>query len=301
MKNQSSYYETNRYRCLVYQEKQTDDLYLTLCGYEKCMPGYEFQTGQRTGYHLHVILGGKGVLCVDGVEFPLHHGQMFVTKPGEDTWYRADEQEPWSYCWMTYDGRLAQHYTESAGFYDHVNAANCNVDQRQFFLLVQRLLDHPELTLSNELLRLGLLLEFLSLAIESAQKQLPPSLREREISADVYVDYAVTYILSNSANVKISDVARYIGINRSYLTSIFKKKMGVSPQEYLMQCKLDRACQMLRGTDASVQDISHRVGYENPLTFSKVFKLRYGMSPTAYREEMKPLEQYDESKENQST
>ena len=63
MKTQTGYFETNRYRCLVYQEKQTDDLYLTLCGYEKCAPGYEFHTGQRTGYHLHVILGGKGVLC----------------------------------------------------------------------------------------------------------------------------------------------------------------------------------------------------------------------------------------------
>ena len=38
MKNQTGYFETKRYRCLVYQEKQTDDLYLTICGYEKCAP-----------------------------------------------------------------------------------------------------------------------------------------------------------------------------------------------------------------------------------------------------------------------
>lgn len=300
MKTQTGYFETNRYRCLVYQEKQTDDLYLTLCGYEKCAPGYEFHTGQRTGYHLHVILGGKGVLCVNGAEQPVRHGQMFVTKPGEETWYRADEKEPWTYCWMTYDDNHAAHYTESAGFFDGVNVVDCNMDQRQFFLLVQRLLDHPELTLANDLLRLGLLLEFLSLAVESAQKQLPPSLRERELSADVYVDYAVTFILSNSANVKISDVARYIGINRSYLTSIFKKKMGVSPQEYLMQCKLDRACQLLRDSDASIQDISRRVGYDNPLTFSKIFRTRFGRSPTAYREEQKSPNHHDDPKENQT-
>ena len=150
MKTQTGYFETNRYRCLVYQEKQTDDLYLTLCGYEKCAPGYEFHTGQRTGYHLHVILGGKGVLCVNGAEQPVRHGQMFVTKPGEETWYRADEKEPWTYCWMTYDGNHAAHYTESAGFFDGVNVVDCNMDQRQFFLLVQRLLDHPELTLAND-------------------------------------------------------------------------------------------------------------------------------------------------------
>ena len=299
MKNQTGYFETKRYRCLVYQEKQTDDLYLTICGYEKCAPGYQFNTERRAGYHLHVILGGKGVLYVNGVERPVRHGQMFITKPGEDAWYRADENEPWTYCWMAYEGNLAARYTESAGMPDGVNIVDCNVDQRQFFLLVQRVLDHPELTLSNDLLRLGLLLEYLSLAVESAQKQLPASLRERELSADIYVDYAVTYILSNSSNVKISDVARYIGINRSYLTNIFKKKMVVSPQEYLMQCKLDRACQLLRDTDASIQDISRRVGYDNPLTFSKIFRSRFGMSPTAYRENPDIREQHDEPKENQ--
>lgn len=299
MKNKTGYFETKRYRCLVYQEKQTNDLYLTICGYEKCAPGYQFHTEGRSGYHLHVILGGKGVLCVNGEERPVRHGQIFITKPGEDTWYRADDKEPWTYCWMAYEGNLAAQYTESAGLPDGVNITDCNVDQRQFFLLVQRVLDHPELTLSNDLLRLGLLLEFLSLAVESAQKQIPPSLRERELSADVYVDYAVTYILSNSSNVKISDVARYIGINRSYLTNIFKKKMGVSPQEYLMQCRLDRACQLLRDTDASIQDISRRVGYDNPLTFSKIFHSRFGMSPTAYREDPKNREDYVEPKENQ--
>ena len=299
MKNQTGYFETKRYRCLVYREKQTDDLFLTICGYEKCAPGYQFNTEQRPGYHLHVVLSGKGVLCVNGEEHPVRHGQMFVTKPGENTWYRADEKEPWTYCWMTYEGNLAARYTESSGFHDGANILDCNVDQRQFFLLVQRVLDHPELTLSNDLLRLGLLLEYLSLAVESAQKQLPPSLRERELSADVYVDYAVTYILSNSANVKISDVARYIGINRSYLTNIFKKKMGVPPQEYLMQCKLERACQLLRETDASIQDISRRVGYDNPLTLSKIFRSRYGVSPTAYREDPKNRDYHDESKEKQ--
>ena len=59
--------------------------------------------------------------------------------------------------------------------------------------------------------------------------------------------------------------------------------MGVSPQEYLMQCKLEQARKLLLETDAPVQDIARRVGYDNPLTFSKIFKGSFGVSPKTYR------------------
>ena len=93
----------------------------------------------------------------------------------------------------------------------------------------------------------------------------------------------MTYIQSNFSNIKISDVARNIGINRSYLTKIFKQKTGISPQEYLMERKLSYACKLLMETDAQIQDIARRIGYDNLLTFSKIFKGRYGVSPKNYR------------------
>ncbi|MBQ9329352.1 MAG: AraC family ligand binding domain-containing protein, partial [Solobacterium sp.] len=236
----TNYYETSEYRCLVHQEKQTNDLFLLLCGAQRCIPGYEFHTNGRSGYHLHVILDGRGILCVNGKESVLKKGQLFITKPEEDTWYRADEHEPWSYCWMTFDGDLAERYCHQAGFEDQVNALPCNVNLSEFYLLVKKILDRPEMAVSNELLRLGVLLEFLALAIESNDKATSGTQKTRELSADAYVEYAVTYILGNYATAKISDLARYIGINRSYLTHLFKEKKGVSPQEYLMQCRIER-------------------------------------------------------------
>ena len=284
MEFETKLYETSRYRCLEYPQKQSEDLYLTLCGIEHCLPGYEFHTAGRPGFHLHVILSGKGELSVNGRLIPLHFGQMFITKPGEETWYRADTEDPWSYCWMTYDGNQALRYTESAGFVKGVNWLNCHVDEAQFYRLVKRILDQPELTLANDLLRFGLLLEFLSLAMESDYQNASTPRREIEYSADVYVEYAINYLQANYATAKINDVAAYIGIHRSYLTGIFKKKMGISPQEYLMQCRMKNACSLLLETDFSIQDISQRVGYDNSLTFSKVFKSYYGISPKHFRE-----------------
>ena len=285
MKTASTLYETNLYRCLEYFEKQTDDIDLILCGVEKCLSGYEFHTAGRTGYHLHVILSGKGVLCVNGVLYELHHGQMFVTKPGEDTWYRADTDDPWTYCWMAFDGNKASEYMDLTGLPDGTNWRNCGVAQNRFYTLVKDILDHPEMKPSNDLRHLARLLEFLSLAVSTHEKKAGVIRHEADYNADVYVDKAESYIRFNFANVKISDVAKNIGINRSYLTKIFKVKKGISPQEYLMQTRLNYACVLLTDSDAKIQDIARRVGYDNLLTFSKIFKSKFGVSPRKYSEQ----------------
>ena len=285
MNNESKLYETTKYRCLVYDQKQTEDIFLTMCGVEHCLPNYEFHARSRPGYHLHVILSGKGTLCVRGEAQSLHFGQMFITKPGEDTWYRADNEDPWVYCWMTFDGHNAPVYAEHAGFRDGINSLECNIDQERFFTLVSRLLDLPELTYANDLIRLGLLLEYLGLAIESSYKGERVVPREYKYSTDAYVEYASNYIRTNYATARIGDVARYVGVHRSYLTNIFKKKLGVSPQEYLMQVRMKRARLLLLETGLPIQEVSHAVGYDNALTFSKVFKNFYGCSPKQYRQQ----------------
>ena len=158
------------------------------------------------------------------------------------------------------------------------------MDPEKFASLAIRILDLAELTYASDLMRLGMLLEFIGLAIDSHYKEKHPGGRNNEYSKEAYADYAANYIRANFATVKISDVACYVGLHRSYLTNIFKKRLGVSPQEYLMQTRIQRARLLLLETDLPVQEVSQSVGYENPLTFSKIFKNYYGESPKLYRQ-----------------
>ena len=247
------------------------------------MPDYCFYTEGRPGYHLHIILEGKGTLCVNGVEQKLHFGQMFVTKPGEDSWYRADSEDPWTYCWMAFDGIIAKESIEKAGFFENVNVLECNIDQQRFYSLVQRLLNNAELKTSAVYYNTGRLLEFIGLAVESYIESEKKIHKSRDYQADSYVEYAVNFIRNNYATATISAVAKNVGIHRSYLTTIFKKKTGVSPQEFLLQCRLRRACKLLAETGNPIQEIARNIGYDNPLTFSKIFKSYYGISPREYR------------------
>ncbi len=295
MSEESKYYETPKVRCLVYQRRFTDDLYLMLCGVEHCPPEYYYHTEDRPGYHLHVVLEGKGILSVNKVEKELHFGQMFVTKPGEDTWYRADSENPWVYCWMTFDGNLALECLEKSGFTKGVNVLDCHIDPQRFYSIVAQVLEVPEVSPANVVQRTGLLFAYITSAIESYYKGNQNIKRTHDYPSEQYIKYAADFIRANYATARVSDVARYIGIHRSYLTNIFKAKMGISPQEYLMKCKLNRASRLLMETDNPIQEISRQVGYDNPLTFSKTFKNFYGVSPRAYREQRRSQEEEKET------
>ncbi len=276
-------YVTPKVRCLVYQQRITDEIYLKLCGVEHCLPDYYFDTNGRDGFHFHVILKGKGTLSVNGKEQQLRFGQMFMTKPGENTWYKADSTDPWVYCWMTFDGKLSEKCAEDAGFVSGVNALDCHVDPQKFFAIVTKVLDQTDLKTANVYSRTGLLLEYISVAVDSYSHQ-EKMKGKKDVSSSVdYVQFAADFIYQNYATAKINDVARYVGLHRSYLTNLFKKRMGISPQEYLMQCKIHRACKILKETDNPIQEIARQVGYDNPLTFSKTFKNFYGISPKQYR------------------
>ena len=184
---------------------------------------------------------------------------------------------------MAFDGNIAKESIEKAGFTKNVNSLECNVDQQRFFDLVQSLLNNAELKSSAVYYHTGRLLEFIGLAIESYIESGKKEHKSRDYQTDSYVEYAVNFFRVNYATATVSAVAKNIGIHRSYLTTIFKKKTGVSPQEYLLQCRMRRACILLSSTNNPIQAIAHNVGYDNPFTFSKIFKSYYGISPREYR------------------
>ena len=283
MSGDVNYYENPNYRLIEYLQDKDRDLYLIMCGIEQCLPGKEAGPDTRRGYHLHAVIAGKGRLRIAGKEYAIHAGQMFLTVPGEVMWYQADREQPWYYCWTTYGGSRAGEYLASAGFTEGVYVQDCKIDVHRFLAVSQEMLSKPQLNYSSELFRAGLAFQFLSLAVESYEGENRQAGYYSQLSVDDCIDYAIKYIHNNYANVRIQEVARYVNLNRTYFTELFRKRMMQSPQEYLMKVRMERGCELLRTTELPIQMIAASIGYENPLTFSKMFKMRYGISPSLYR------------------
>ena len=281
------------FRWLGSEIKANEELCLTVCGIERCTPDKFFGPSVREDYHVHFILHGKGTLEIGGKSYKLQRGQIFVIPPDVETYYYSDPEDPWHYTWVSFGGTRAGYFLEKAGITEENPVRDTYIEPERFLELTEKILNHHELTVANELLRTSLLYEIIALLVDSENQQKSKEGADEvyDYSPDVYVNTAIEYIREHYPRTKVSEIASYIGISRYYLTHIFKEKLHVSPQEFLLNYRMEQANRLLRTTGLSVQEVSEKVGYENPLTFSKTFKNKFGLSPKKYREKMKREEQ----------
>ena len=101
-----------------------------------------------------------------------------------------------------------------------------------------------------------------------------------------YVDNALAYIEQNyQGDITVEDIARNAGLNRSYFGKVFRDAMGVSPQQFLIGFRIEKACELLKLSNLSVGEVGRAVGYPNQLHFSRAFKNARGLSPRAWRQQ----------------
>lgn len=280
-----------RYRVLEDLQKDSVDLCLTYCGLEYCNPSHRFGPNMREAHVIHVIREGKGTLEINKKKYELGAGDVFYIPPKVEAWYESDKDDPWCYTWVGFVGMKSEECTSQAGFSlkNPVRKVNCVDAVSQY---IEQMLEAYQLSYSNELKRNGLLHMVMSAFVEDycQNNAALGVVAPHPYPGAVYVKHAVEYMTYHyDEKLKINDLADFIGINRSYLTSSFKKHMGCSPQEFLINLRMEKAKSLLKKTEMSVNAVANAVGYPDQLAFSKVFKQHCGVSPRMYKEEKSEL------------
>lgn len=275
-----------RYKCLEFLKKHSVDLYLCYCGMEECDPGHSYGPIARTEYLIHYILKGKGIFQADGKTYHLGESNAFIIYPDEITYYKADEEDPWTYIWVGFGGVKAESCLDYASL-NRENRVGVFKCKDELLSCVKGMLNASQLTYANDLKREGFLFMFLSALINESNAN---EHNVHDYPYQIYVEHALEFIDHNyEKDIKVNDIANYIGIDRSYFTNIFKKIMHISPQQYLINYRLEKARKLLKSTNLSISEISESVGYPDPLSFSKIFKMYYKASPTEYRNQPEEL------------
>lgn len=83
--------------------------------------------------------------------------------------------------------------------------------------------------------------------------------------------------------MSLADLSRALGVSESHLSHTFSRRFRTSFRTYINTLRLDRACTLLTGTDASITQILYDCGFESPRTFNRIFVERYGVTPSDYR------------------
>ncbi len=81
----------------------------------------------------------------------------------------------------------------------------------------------------------------------------------------------------------ISEIARSLGISPSHLRARFRASCGVSIGRHLRRLRLEQACGLLRLGPQRVSEIAEQCGFASIYSFSRAFRMAYGVPPLAYR------------------
>ena len=254
------------------------DAMIYTCGYETCKPSHSYGPVVRSGYLIHYILGGKGIYKTDGRIYQLSEGDAFLIRPNTLIYYEADRYHPWTYTWIGFQGLKMDEYFKRTSLLESP-CFHYDRDDR-VRLCHEKMFEAYNLPENRDLMMNSILYEYLYLlASKFPRKSIPP--KEKKIS---YVEEALRYIEANYAHsVNIQVIADHLNIERTYLYRLFKDITGVSPQEYLLDYRIRRACSLLKETDLPVSDIARSVGYGDALYFSRLFKQKKGSPPSEYR------------------
>lgn len=257
--------------------KPSNELYIFECGFEHCAPRDPYQYEQIDYYLIHYIVEGEGLFFIKDQVHHLKAGDGFIIPPYTDNNYYPTHENPWVYKWIGINGSKAKELLSSCGFLLNDNYTFNYTKDNTLNTLFENIYNSCS---SNKLFEaLGYLYQTLSkLMCEHT------SLYTEDTSPQGYLELAIEFIEQNyNKNISVSDISDYLNIDRSHFYKIFKLHMMNTPQQYLIEFKLKKACDLLRKSSYSICEISSLSGFASQSYFSKVFKKNITMTPIEYR------------------
>lgn len=98
------------------------------------------------------------------------------------------------------------------------------------------------------------------------------------------INQSIKYIISNvDKKIDLARLIRDCGMSRSTFYALFKEQTGMSPLQYINDTRLSKAADYMTLLKYSVTEAAMVVGFDDPLYFGRLFKRKFGMSPTEYK------------------
>ncbi|WP_190342687.1 AraC family transcriptional regulator, partial [Leptolyngbya sp. FACHB-36] len=104
--------------------------------------------------------------------------------------------------------------------------------------------------------------------------------RLSEYQLQTVFDYIYAHL---DRDIALSDIANTLNLSQYHFCRLFKQSTSVTPHQYLTQCRIDRAKQLLQTTQLTITEIAFAVGLTNHSSFTRLFRQYVGVSPKVFR------------------
>lgn len=233
------------------------DLNPILTGWEKCLPEKSWGPDIRKYTLIHYVVKGQGILYKSGRELPVHAGEAFLIRPGEIITYTADKTNPWQYQWIGFDGQLSLKINELEdvfSFPEHI---------------ISEILECTNYDLCEY--------RAAALLFEMYAELMKPH------ETHTYIDKVKDYIKALYMQpISVEEIAQHVGLDRRYLSRVFKAQTGKTVQEYIIHTRMKEAKKHLKH-GLSIEEVATLSGYDDRSNFSKMFKKKFGISPVEWK------------------
>lgn len=231
------------------------------------------------------VLSGNGVIAMDGVIYPLKQGDLIVVNPGIPHCESSVSGSKMHLVFLAVEQFEVEGLRKNHLIGNHMPPVIAGQDYRYkiesyFTDIISESADKIMLsTAMNKNLASALLI--LILRLYHSRSERAADLKEECRRIKDYIDKNYT------SPITLDSLSEQVYISKYYLSHIFKSQTGTSPIKYLINKRISEAAQLLIHTDLSIRDIALRVGYDDPVYFSQMFKKVMDESPAAYRSKHK--------------
>lgn len=282
------------FKYLTANKTDTDwGIFIKVAGYTENPPNAPYPLNKHpSGYHfswekgrvleeyqISYITKGYGILETRHRSYKISPGMAFMILPGQWHRYKPDSSTGWDEYYVGFHGTYAAQIFNQPFFRNSGSAFDVghNITLLNSFKdIIEKVSgEHPGyqqqaagrvMNILGEIIAQVKNQEFEGKEIEKRIKEAQFDIRER---------------LDQSLNLE--EFAQRYQMSYSYFRKLFKTYTGLSPAQYHLQLRLQKARDLISSTDKSVKEIAFNLGFESQFHFSKIYKKKFGFSPNKTR------------------
>ena len=226
-------------------------------------------------YTLLIIIEGNGVVTFNDKTFSAQNGNLFIIPPCANFSSKIDKGECYKFFYINFEGEDIKAYFELNDKIKLGEKLSSVLFDKLTFAFTRFLMENKQDSVTEEKFN-RLFFELLeNITAEKVEKG----------DEESYISKIVSLIKDNYENpaFNVNTISEKMHLSHSWLCALFKKKMGVTMQQYLIDVRLTRAKELVLDTEINISTIAFLCGFNDALYFSTAFKKTFGNSPVNYR------------------